>query len=121
MIISRYYVTFRHLLSSGDKGGAFFIEKLHESYPEEMWDQMWNSLADLCLYQREMSWAFSKLGDVLEMFDKLDAESPYDNGCTYEDINDFDIEWKEENYIKFHLISNRYGEKIIVKVVEYTE
>ena len=38
MIISREYVTFRRLVSSGDEAGKIFIEKLHESYEKNRWD-----------------------------------------------------------------------------------
>ena len=118
MIISRTYVTFRRLVNSGDEAGTYFIEKLHESYPEDMWDDVWNTLADQCLYQREMSWAFLKLGDVIEKFKKLDIEKPYDNGCTYEDVTESNIEYKDEEGVTLHLIANKWGEKIIVKVVD---
>ena len=118
MIISRTYVTFRQLVNSGDEAGTYFIEKLHESYPENMWDDVWNGLADLCLYQREMDWAFLKLGEVIEKFEKLDIEKPYDNGCTYEDITEAEIVYKDEDCVKLHLIANKWDEKIIVKIVD---
>ena len=115
MIISRTYATFRQLLNSGDEAGTFFIEKMYESYPEYMWDDMWNKFADQCLYQREMSWAFTKLGDVIEKFSELDKTKPYDNRCTYEDVNETEIVLKDEDSITLNLIANLYGEKIIVK------
>ncbi len=46
MIIKRKYVNFRKLVSCGDEGGKIFIEKLHQSYDENMWDEVWNKLAD---------------------------------------------------------------------------
>lgn len=118
MIISRYYVTFRQLLNSGDEAGPFFMNKLHESYPEYMWDKVWNMLADQCLYQREMGWAFTKLGDVIEKFEKLDNENPYDNGCTYSDVSEAEVVESDDDYVKLHLIARKWGEKIIVKIVE---
>lgn len=121
MIISREYVTFRQLLNFGDEAGKFFVEMLHESYPENLWDSAFDSLADLCLYQRNMDWAFYKIGDVIDKFAELDENAPFDNGCSYEDINDFEIEFQDEHYIKYHLISNHNGNKIIVKVVEMNE
>lgn len=118
MIISRAYVTFRQLLNSGDEAGTFFLKKLHESYPEDMWENVWNALADQCLYQREMSWAFLKLGEVIEKFEALDKKSPYDNGCTYDDVNDTEIICRDKESITLHLIANKWGEKTIVKVVD---
>lgn len=118
MIISREYVTFRQLLNSGDEAGKFFVEMLHESYPENMWDNAFDSLAEFCLFQRNMDWAFNKIGDLIVKFTELDEKSPFDNGCSYGDINDFEIELKDDDYIKYHLISNCNGNRIIVKVVE---
>lgn len=80
MVISRKYVTFRKLLDSGDEAGIFFMEKLHESYPKDMWNGVWNTLADQCLYQKEMGWAFTKIGDVIKKFTELDRTLPYDDG-----------------------------------------
>lgn len=117
MIISREYVTFRHLVSSGDEAGEIFIDKLHESYDKNMWDQVWESLADCCLYQRVMEWAFYKLGDVIEAFERLDKETPFDNGFTYEDVNDTEIVCKDENSVVIHLVSRLDGCSCIVKVV----
>lgn len=105
MIISREYVTFRTLVASGDEGGKIFMEKLRESYDKSMWDEVWEKLADQYLHQREMSWAFYKLGDVIEAFERLDKEVPFDNGFTYEDVNDTEIVWRDENSVVIHLVS----------------
>ena len=118
MIISRQYVTFRQLLNAGDEAGTFFVEKLHESYPEDMWNNVWNMLADQCLYQREMGWAFTKLGDVIEKFEELDDKKPYDNGCTYDDVFDAEVVASGDDYVRIHLIANKCGEKIIVKIID---
>ena len=118
MIIGREYVTFRRLVSSGDEAGKIFIEKLHESYDKSMWDDAWESLSDYCLYQRAMEWAFPKLGDVIEAFERLDKESPFDNGCSFEDVNDVEIGYRDEDSIVLRLVSNTHGDRIIVKVLE---
>ena len=117
MIIAREYVTFGRLVSSNDEGGKIFLEKLHKSYDKSMWEEVWNKLADQCLYQRDMSWAFKNIGDVIDEFKRLDEESPFDNGCTYEDINDSCVVGADETSVKVHLISKKYGESTIVKVV----
>lgn len=118
MIIKREYVTFRHLCNCGDEGGEYFIKYLKESYDESMWEDVWNSLADYCLYQRNMDWAFCKIGDLIKAFKKLDREKPFDNGCSYEDINDVDIAMRYEDSITLHLMSGRNEDRMIVKVVE---
>ena len=117
MIINREYVTFRQLILSGDKAGEFFIEKLHQSYDESMWNEVLEKLSDQCLYQREMSWAFYNLGDVIDEFERLDKEAPFDNGFTYEDVNDTEIVCKDETSVVIHLVSKIEGYSSIVKVV----
>ena len=117
MIISREYVTFRRLVSSGDEAGKIFIEKLHESYDKSLWDDAWESLADYCLYQRVMEWAIYNIGDVIDEFERLDKEAPFDNGFTYEDVNDTEIVWKDENSVIIHLVSRVEECSGIVKVV----
>ena len=117
MIIKREYVTFRHLVSSGDEAGKIFIEKLHESYNKNMWDRVWESLADCCLYQRVMEWAFFKIGDVVEAFERLDSELPFDNGLSYEDVTDSEIVWKDEDSVIIHLLCKRDEYANIVKVI----
>ena len=121
MIISREYVTFRTLVASGDEGGKILMEKLRESYDESMWDEVWEKLADQYLHQREMSWAFYKIGDVLEAFERLDKEQPFDNGCTFENVNDVEIGYRDEESITLRLVSDTFGSRVIVKVLELTE
>lgn len=48
------------------------------------------------LYQREMEWCLDTIGDIIDGFEKLDEESPYDNGYSYEDVNDVDIVWRDK-------------------------
>lgn len=118
MIIKREYVTFGYLVNSGDPAGKLFIECLHESFPEERWEELFNVFYSLCLYQREMSWAFERLDKIIDGFNKLDMEQPFDNGLSYADVKDIDIVWKDEDSIKLHLISNIDGYRHIINVVE---
>ena len=118
MIISREYVTFRRLVDGGDPGGKLFVELLHKSFDKDMWDDVYEMLADQCLYQREMGWAFTYLGDVIEEFRKLDQEQPYDNGFSFEDVWAGEVLWSDENAVTMLLVNNAWGEKSIVKVVE---
>lgn len=120
MIISREYVTFRRLVDGGDPGGKLFMDLLHKSFDEDMWDEIYAMLADQCLYQREMGWAFTYLGDVIDGFKKLDREQPYDNGFTFDDVWEGEVLRSDENAVTMLLINNSWGTKSIVKVVEIT-
>ena len=86
MVIAREYVTFKHLVDQKDPGGKLFMELLQKTYPEERWDEAYNMLKNLCLYQREMEWGFHNIRELIEGFKKIDAENPYDNGYAYEDV-----------------------------------
>ncbi len=88
MIISRDYVAFRSLVSYGDEGGKIFMNKLQESYEENVWDEVWNNLADRCLYQREISWAFVKIEDVVKAVKYLDKINFFDDGLKQKDTTD---------------------------------
>lgn len=96
MIISREYIPFRELISKHDKAGELFTALCKESYPEDMWARVYLELSDYALYQREMSWAFRKIRQLIEGFQKLDEEDPYDTGYDMEDARTADILWSGE-------------------------
>jgi len=121
MIIKREYVTFDYLIRSNDPGGKLFIECVQESFSEDgkkRQDEIIALLSPYCLFQREMSWAMSSIGKLIDGFKKLDKEKPFDNGCTLEDVNDVDIIWKDETSITLHLMHRKHGNECIVKVVK---
>ena len=118
MIISREYVTFRRLIESGDKGGKLFEKLLKKAYPEDMWDEARKMLLDQCLYQREMGWAFRGIGKLIEGFQKLDEESPYDNGYAMEDIWDAEVLYNEDGVVTLLLFNGRNADREIVKVAQ---
>lgn len=118
MIISREYVTFRRLVDSKDPAGQLFMELFHKSYPRERWDEIFEMLQDQCLYQREMGWAFSGIGKLIEGFKELDQSTPYDNGLTLADTTDSEVMWCDENSATIHLVQNAWGVKTIIKVVK---
>ena len=77
------------MLAHRDKEAWEIFEKaFNESYPEEDRDRIWGMLRTQCLDQRDMGWCFCKLGDVIDGFERLDREKPYDNGFTYKDVNE---------------------------------
>ena len=49
-----------------------------------------------------------------EEFDRLDAEHPYDNGFTLDDVNRVEIVYKEDDVITLCLINDSYGDSLIV-------
>lgn len=91
MIVSREYVPFRKLISRHDKAGDLFIKLSKKAYPADMWEQCFLDLCDYSLYQREMEWAFCGIGKLIEGFQKIDEDDPYDTGYELEDAATADI------------------------------
>ena len=120
MIIERKYVSFISLINTDEKAKEIFFTAFNKSYPPEDRERIFSELAYLCLYEREMSWCFEYLGDVIDGFSKLDIESPYDNGFSYSDVNDVEIAFKSDDELTIHLLHKFDGVKYIVKVEKYT-
>ena len=118
MIISREYVTFRKMVESNDPGGVFFMDCLHEAYPEYMWHEAYDMLADLCLYQREMEWGFHGIGNLIKGFKKIDKEFPYDNGYTMADVWYSEVLSNEDGKVTILLFNSRNDDREIIKVAK---
>ena len=121
MIIERKYVPFSVLFNRDKEAWAIFESAFNKSYSQEERDSIAASLLPLCLYQREMSWCFRFLGEVIEGFEKLDKEKPYDNGLSYKDVNETEIVSSGDEGLVIHLICRFDGIKNIVKVVHFKE
>ena len=65
-----------------------FEKAFNESYLEHDRERIFKMLSTQCLAQKDMGWCFSKIGDVIEGFERLDRERPYDNGFSYKDVNE---------------------------------
>ena len=121
MIIEREYVPFCALRNRDEKAWKIFEKAFEESYPEEDRDRILEMLLPQCLYQRDMGWCFSKLGDVIEGFERLDKEKPYDNGLLYRDVNKTEIVFRDEEGLVIHLIYNFEGIDNIVQIVKFED
>lgn len=121
MIVSREYVPFRTLIESNDPAGQFFIDLLHETYPEDMWDEALKMLLDQCLYQREMEWGFIGIRKLIDGFKKFDKELPYDNGYDVEDIWDAQIIDHDGKTLTvlFKTVNNNEQKIVAVKKVRF--
>ena len=91
MIIERKYVPFCVLFNRDKEALEIFEKAFNASYREEDRGRIWEMLRAQCLYQKDMGWCFCKLGDVIDGFERLDREKPYDNGLSYKDVNEVKI------------------------------
>lgn len=121
MIIEREYVPFCALYNTDKEAWDIFDKAFKESYPKEDQDRIFAMLSTQCLYQRDMGWCFVKLQDVIDGFERLDRERPYDNGLSYKDVNDTEIVWRDEEGFVLHLIHRFDGVDYIVKIVEFKD
>ena len=119
MIIKREYVPFWKLKADDIEAGEIFDKAFNESFANyDEKEELYQRFMNLSLYQREMGWAFHKIGDLVDGFEKLDIEKPYDNGFVFSDVNKIEIAWKDEESIRLHLINKFEDTELIVKVVE---
>lgn len=121
MIIERKYVPFCVLINRDKEAWAIFEKAFNESYPPEDRERIWPMLMPQCLFERDMGWCFSKIGDIIEGFEKLDQEKPYDNGLSYRDVNETRIVSAGEDGLVLHLICRFDGVYNIVKIVEFED
>lgn len=120
MIIKREFVPFWKLKLDDKEAGEIFDKAFDESFSDYVdKDELYQRLLNLSLHQRTMDWAFYKIGDVIEGFEKLDREKPYDNGFDFSAVNKVDIAWKDEDSLTLHLINKIEDAELIVKVVEF--
>lgn len=122
MIIRREYVPFCVLFNRDKEAWAIFEKAFKESFANDTHaDEILNMLLPQCLYQRQMGWCMNHIGDVIDGFARLDTEKPYDNGFSYQDVNETEIvSWGEDGLV-LHLIHRFDGIDHIVQVVEFND
>lgn len=118
MIIKREYVPFCVLFQNDKEAWGIFERAISESFPEEDRERALAMLMPQCLYQREMGWCIKNIGVVIEEFERLDKENPYENGFLYKDVNEVEIIESGEDGLVLHLIHRFDGINNIVKIVE---
>lgn len=126
MIIRRELVPFRILLST-DKYSKAFIENMFEENYGDMDDKerVISDISELCLYQRDMGWGIHNIQKLINAFEKLDKEHPYDNGYTFNNVTESRIVWQDSHKIIIDLVhiirDEDYELTQIVKRIEIKE
>ena len=117
MIIKRKYVKFIDLILSGDEGGEMFcraMDKTLQSLEPTKKAEMYLWLGDECFYFRDMSWGLD-MREMLEGFERLDKEQPFDNRFTYADVTEAEVFPEYENLL--FLFTTKNGRRQVVNVL----
>ena len=80
------------------------FDKSYAGMDEERKSEIYASLMWQCLSERDMGWAMTGIGELIDGFEKLDKEHPYDNGYSYADVTDIEIIEASEEAIQVKLI-----------------
>lgn len=122
MIIKREYVSFGKLMKTDKEANKIITTVFNQSYDgtldETHKKEQCGVLMTKCLYEKEMGWGLIDLGKLIDEFERLDEVSPYDNGYSYEDVNDVKILSKSENDISLLLVHKSYENYAIEEIVD---
>lgn len=118
MVIRREYIPFKTLVTRHDRGGELFTRLCKENYPKDVWNVAYLTLSDYALYQRDMGWGFRRMGDLIEGFQKLDEEDPYETGYGLSDARTADVIWRNESTMILLLRTGAEDGNAIVGAIE---
>ena len=79
MIVKREFVRLGKLFETDEEAEAVFMKAAKESYDDERRDRILSNLLRFSLSEREMGWCLTGIGDVIDCFERLDKEKPYDS------------------------------------------
>ena len=79
MIVKREFVRLGKLFETDKEAEAVFMKAAKESYDDERRDRILSNLLRFSLSEREMGWCLTGIGDVIDCFERLDKEKPYDS------------------------------------------
>ncbi|MCI6267581.1 MAG: hypothetical protein MR637_02995 [Clostridiales bacterium] len=79
MIVKREFVRLGKLFETDKEAEAVFMKAAKEAYDDEHRDSILSTLLRFSLSEREMGWCLTGIGDVIDCFERLDKEKPYDS------------------------------------------
>ena len=79
MIVKREFVRLGKLFETDKEAEAVFMKAAKESYDDERRDRILSNLLRFSLSEREMGWCLTGICDVIDCFERLDKEKPYDS------------------------------------------
>ena len=82
-----------------------------EAYDDERRDNILSNLLRFSLSEREMGWCLTGIGDVIDCFERLDKEKPYDSELSPHQTAEAKVIMNGRNSVVLKLLT-RDGETI---------
>lgn len=105
MIVKREFVRFKTLFEADPEAKAVFYQAARNSYREERLESILKSLLTFSLSEREMGWCLRGISDVLECFERLDREKPFDTGLSPHQTCKVKVVGQSENSVVLKLMT----------------
>ena len=118
MIVKREYIPFCTLIYEHDKGGEVFLKHFKKAYPKDFQARAFCMLCNQSLWQREMEWGFMGIGKLIEDFQRLDEEEPYETRYDLEDACIAEVIERSQECITLLLYTSEEQGKEVVGAVE---
>ena len=80
MIVKREYVRLGKLFETDKEAEQVFMEAAAKSYFDDDREDIVSSLLKCSLSEREMGWCLHDIGKIIDRFEELDKEKPYETG-----------------------------------------
>ena len=103
--------TFGKLFETDKQAESIFYQAVDKSHFGEYEDEFLAHILFCCLDERVMEWGIVDMQDIVDAFDKLDSEYPYESGFQPHQAFTAKVIDQEENAVVVKL-STKYGEKI---------
>ena len=124
MIIERKYVSFFMLSKTDEQAKRVFEDTINKyvSNKEDARNLINHHYAGRTMvYGAETGYCIPHFDEIVQGFESLDKEYPYDNGYNVTDANNVIIADKNDKYIELHLIKEIEGEEHIIKVLKISK
>ena len=111
MIVKREHVRLGKLFETDKQAESIFYQAVEKSHFGEYEDEFLAHILFCCLDERVMEWGIVDMQDIVDAFDKLDSEYPYESGFQPHQAFTAKVIDQEENAVVVKLIT-KYGETI---------
>lgn len=112
MIVKREFVPFKEIIDFDPAGAKVFLDTF---YPHESTERRANLFmhftgSNLRLCDRDMGWAYENIRKLIDEFERLDRECPYDTSYSLDDVYSAELleRRSDEQYLTFSLYTKEH-------------